>query len=102
MRNVVRQPGMAGKLEVASVASLGTEFSGQHPDKGKLGPLGNLKRPEQLSLGVFQRQLDRIRGGNGQLVPRAENGFSSKVLRIEAGIKSIRRGVLQFATRARA
>jgi len=49
---------MAGQVEVGAVASIGTEFSRQQPDKGQLRPLRDPEGPEQLLLGVFQGERD--------------------------------------------
>src|ERR1035437_451823 len=82
---------MGRKVEVGAVASVRTQFSRQQPDESKLRPLPNPEGLEQLLLGVFYGERDRVHGGNWQRAPRAANAFSSKVLRIEPRIKSIRR-----------
>ena len=90
-----RIPCVPGKIEVGAVASVRTKFSRQQPDQSEPRPLTNPEGLEQLLLGMFPSKRDRIHGGNWQRAPRAANAFSSKVLRIEPRIKSIRREEMQ-------
>jgi len=55
---------MAGKIEVGAVASVRTKFSREQPDKSKLRPLTNPEGLEQLLLGVFYGERDRVHRGN--------------------------------------
>ena len=70
-----RQPGCAQSClgwprKAGAVATVRAKFSGQQPDKSELRPLRNPKGPEQLLLGVFYGERDRVRGGNRQRAPR--------------------------------
>lgn len=85
---------MAHDLGHLYCGHLGTR-NAQQPDKSKPRPLTNAEGLEQLSLGVFYGERDRVHGGDWQRAPRPANGFSSKVLRIEPRSKSIRREEIQ-------
>lgn len=61
---------MGRQIEVCTVASAGSQFSGQQPDKSQLCPLTNAEGLEQLLLGMLDGQRDRVHGGNRQRAPR--------------------------------
>src|SRR5258708_33054983 len=76
------------KFGGAVAPAAGSEFACQQSHNGKPVPLSKAKRLHQLFLGMPKSQRNRIHGRNRQGPPRREL-LTSKVLRIDARIKSI-------------